>query len=150
MRWCSRPLFLILAWLALIASQMPTPAWSCSVTGRVGDETAICRGLPPGMKCCTKSSKPCCQPLSFPPLPFNSDDSRSHNILAPIRAVEITIHADKKTSSGEHFSTLATPAANFLFKPARTVSHFATAPPFLTLHRPASLAPRAPPVALLS
>ncbi|HEY0074381.1 MAG TPA: hypothetical protein VGB77_09785 [Abditibacteriaceae bacterium] len=150
MRWWLRPLFSILVWLALFASQMPTPAWSCSMTGRVGDETAICRGMPPGLICCSKSDKPCCKPLPFPPLPFNSDDRRSHNILVAVRAFNLAADSVKTVDFGQQALSLVTPPAISVVTPVATRSYFSTAPPFLTLHRPASLASRAPPIALLS
>ena len=150
MRWRLRSGFSILAWLALFVLQMPTPAWSCSMTGRVGDQTAICRGMPPGVTCCSRSGKPCCQPLSFPPLPYNSDDSRSQNIIALVHITETKTDTGKAARvSDQSFISAPLPVCRII-SAVRINSLFSTAPPFLTLHRPASIASRAPPLSLLS
>jgi hypothetical protein len=106
--------------------------------------------MPPGVICCSKSDKPCCKPLPFPPLPFNSDDRRSHNILVAVRAFNLAADSAKTVDFGQQALFLVALPAISVVTPVATQPYLSATPPFLTLHRPASLASRAPPVALLS
>lgn len=148
-RWLS-PAYQWLAFWAIVALQMPSPSWACPLTGRIGATAAICRDMPPGDPCSAHKSGSCCKFLPFPVLPQNSDDERQQNVLAPASSTALISQAPIGATSTA-FCSLAVfraPENNISARP-RIFLH-ATSPPFLILHRPAPLAPRAPPVALLS
>lgn len=61
-KWRRRSLALA-ALLALLASLVPTPAWSCPATGRVGSAAFVCEGM---ARPCAFAHSSCCRPVTLP------------------------------------------------------------------------------------
>lgn len=144
-RW-RKPIWAWLTLWALIALQAPSPLWACPMTGRIGEASHICR-MPAGRSCCKQHNGSCCKFLPFPLLPQNSDDDRQQNVLAPVAPEKFSgapvVYFEISFLPAQSAPLYAAPAMPEIFPQAAS-------PPFLTLHRPAPLAPRAPPVSLLS
>lgn len=73
-KWRS-PVLTILAVLALFASALPSLAWACPMTGRIGTLATVCNSsslnAAQPMRCCShgqaKCMKSCCKPIPQPP-----------------------------------------------------------------------------------
>lgn len=96
-KWC-RPQFTALALLALLALLLPSLAWACPITGRIGGAATVCNYPANGgdsttsdsatsMPCCAQMQRgQCCKPtLQLP----GSDDSKDTSVIQP--------HADSRS-----------------------------------------------------
>ena len=150
-----RPSMVLMALLALMASGLPSSAWACPMSGRVGSAATVCKGMMPASASpsdaapqpCAHAGGKCCQPVSLPPLPGQSDDEQhpATPFIAPA------------TNAGAASAFLAQPptvdiaallpAVPLRLSPPQTwLARFTNSPPPLRLqHRPASIAGRAPP-----
>jgi hypothetical protein len=144
-------IWLMGALLALFASACPAPAWACPVTGRVGDAALVCQGKTPGARCpahCAHAGGKCCKSLPLPPLPNgNPDEARDGGLLkvTPFYSAALIRLSAPSVSIGPDIAPL--PEWPRVLAPLIEAPRFtASPPPFIALHRPASLAGRAPPV----
>ena len=140
MRMWPRSTLAVLALVALLAALMPSPAWSCPATGRVGSASFVCEGME--QPC---AGSPCCRPVSVP----RQAPEDGRNGLAPASLAVLSQGSALPTA----FRFLGSPAPDALEPSAprmpamvevsdeRAEPHFC----FTARHGPPSASGRAPP-----
>lgn len=147
-RW-HRPCWLVMAFLALLASVVPSQGWACPMTGQIGDAKLVCRGVMPtsdSTQLCAHLGGTCCKLTPFPILPIGKpDDTRQGASYAPAFSSGNALAFNVEDGAVVvHIIAELPETPRFVEAPQTAPTPTAASPPFLH-HRPAPLAARAPP-----
>ena len=151
-KWRS-PSLVVIALLALFVSTLPSLAWSCPVTGRIGNAATVCKGMTPPTAAataqpCARPGSKCCHQVPLPTLPNNSDDNQkvtsavfSTNGMSDL----VSLLADHGKVG--HIAAVLPTSPSVVPPPLDQVFLKNNPPPsFLLQHRPAAVSGRAPPL----
>ncbi|MDQ3812448.1 MAG: hypothetical protein M3347_00695 [Armatimonadota bacterium] len=150
-KWRSRP-WIIGSLVALLAAVMPSLAWACPMTGRIGDAAIVCHCAKAAATlattpACAESHGKCCKQLPVPSSDTNQDSRE--NILAfrsQLATVSLSPQLTKIAQAGPIPLALPSPPPSLV--PVRgLIFDRNLSPPHLAgQHAPPTHAGRAPPV----
>lgn len=144
----------MIALLALMASALPSSAWACLMSGRIGSAATVCKGMMPASVAPGDATSPpcahmggrCCKPVSLPPLSNQSSDDEKHPVTAFALAASAALTFLPAYLPTVEIAVVLPPAPRAVTPPQEWLARRNNSPPsFLSQHRPASLAGRAPP-----
>ena len=147
----------MMALLALMASALPSFAWACPVSGRIGSDTTVCKGMMPAsvapsdatLQPCAHMGGKCCKPVSLPPLQNQSPDDEKHPVtsFAPVSDAGAALAFLLAHPPTVEIAVVLPAEPRAVTPPQVWLARLNNSPPsFLSQHRPASLAGRAPPI----
>lgn len=149
-----RPSIAMMALLALMASALPSSAWACLMSGRIGSAATVCKGTMPASVAPSDATSPpcahlggrCCKPVSLPPLPGQSSNDEKHPVTALAPAANTALAFLPAHPPTVEIAVVLPAAPRAVTPPQEWLARRNNSPPSLiSQHRPASLAGRAPP-----
>jgi hypothetical protein len=151
-KWRS-PLWIAIAFIALFAMALPSLAWACPMTGRVGDTAMICDHAATDVDSSdTASTPPCCQHPAdgkcckpVPQLPSNDSRKDTSLTVAKVAASDSLSLLAKYIDAGHSVAVFPAPPLAVAPPHGLVFERTVSALPLFAKHTPPVSAGRAPP-----
>lgn len=133
----------IVALLALLASGLPSPAWSCPITKRVGDAAFVCQGM---AQQCARATSACCKQVPVPQSGAVAVQS-SQTAFAVLAKQSSNFVPISSVGDIQRLNAVLSRAHGKILRPRASVSaRAAPSSGLCSQHGPPSFSGRAPPV----